>query len=156
MSLNSQYHKIISFLTLVVMFWNIFGWLGAGLIVNHMHSQNGDDYCEISFCSCEVEDGNAYCSCHHPELHHKNDGETEEMVDHHSESNPDNEFCFYSSPHPINNNPGDALLAFAKFNALVESQVVSNYSLNSETYLDFHPPFISSEYHAQLLRPPRS
>lgn len=156
MSLNSQYHKIISAFTLAVMLWNIFGWLGTGLVVNHMHSHDEGNYCDISFCSCEVEDGKTYCSCHHPELHQNQSKGDENHSANHMNSEHTNEFCFYSSPHPVDNNPGDALLAFAKFNALVESQETALFSTQSETYLDSHSPFISSGYYAQLLRPPRS
>jgi hypothetical protein len=138
------------------MLWNIFGWLGTGLIVNHVHTQNEGDFCEVSFCSCEVEDGNAFCSCHHPELHHKKGDEGNKADFHHADSDHGNEFCFYSSPHPVNDNPGEALLTFAKFNALLESQETAPSPVDKEFYIDTQTQFIPSGYSAQLLRPPRA
>lgn len=155
MSLNSLYHKTVSAITLFVMIWNIFGWVGAGLIVNHMHSHDEGDYCEISFCSCEVADGQSYCTCHHPELHHKNANE-----DHRKSNQPEptplnNDFCFYSSPHPVDNTQTEALLGSAKFNALFESQNAILIPYGAEQYTIDQPNRITSGYSADLLRPPR-
>lgn len=122
MSFNSLSHKIISISTLAVLLWNIIGWLGVGLIFNHMHTQGHEgDYCEVSFCSCEVKDGNEYCTCHHADL---NDfAETHDEGAHSDKNSTDHEssdYCFYTSPHPVDNGSTTALLTFSKFNALFE------------------------------------
>ncbi len=91
MSLNSTYHKITGYATLVVLLWNIVGWLGFGLVLNHAHPHEQGAHCEVNFCYCEVEEGETICTCHHNGMNES---------DHHSsDADQEKSFCYYSKPH---------------------------------------------------------
>ncbi len=153
MSLNISYRKIVSALTLAVMLWNIFGWLGTGLVMNHLHEHDEGEHCDVSFCNCEVLDGNKYCTCHHPELQDKN-GENTTAENHHSNSNSD--FCFYSSTHPRDDNSTEALMVFAKFNALCQNQEFIFQAFKNTSLISSQSNLLLSGFKGNLLRPPRA
>ncbi len=144
MSLNSTYHKITGYATLFVLLWNIVGWLGFGLILDHSHKHSEKNQCEVTFCYCEVEEGETTCTCHHSEMNR-----------HNSDTTQANDFCFYSVPHSDANTASQALIVIAKFNAI---------NLNSDNLKipsDSHDFQAEQEAHLlpgsapNLLRPPQ-
>ncbi|MDR9417849.1 hypothetical protein [Gracilimonas sp.] len=145
MSLNSTYHKITGYTTLIVLLWNIVGWLGFGLVIDHTHKHSKEHHCEVTFCFCEIEEGETICTCHHNDMNKENA---------HSDDH-DNEFCYFSSSHSDSNTASQSLIVIAKFNALY----LSSEDLPSLT--DMHEFNAEKEFMVlsgtvpDLLRPPR-
>lgn len=117
---KSTFHRYTSMLLAFSMLWNVAGWLGLGLIDFHVQAHGEGEHCEVSFCYCEIGDGQKICTCHHPELHvekhHEGqDGDEHDSPDH---SSFDSEYCYFSSSH---NTPyqTDAPIVLVKFNALL-------------------------------------
>jgi len=73
MLLNLKLRKIAALVTTVVMIWNIAGWLGTGLVMNHAHHGSDSHTCEIAFCYCETDGDETICTCHHNDLNSKNE-----------------------------------------------------------------------------------
>ena len=73
MLLNLKLRKIAALVTTVVMIWNIAGWLGTGLVMNHAHHGRDSHTCEIAFCYCETDGDETICTCHHNDLNSKNE-----------------------------------------------------------------------------------
>ncbi|WP_020402589.1 hypothetical protein [Gracilimonas tropica] len=112
MSLKSTYHRIISSFTAAVMLWNIVGWLGFGLILDHSHKHGEANHCEVTFCYCEIGEGETICTCHHGDMN-----EHGQHSDDHG-SREKNDFCYYSASDADANTASQALIVIAKFNAL--------------------------------------
>lgn len=146
MSLNSTYHKLTGYATLLVLLWNIVGWLGFGLILDHSHSQESGTYCEITFCSCEIDEGETMCTCHH------NAPATTD--DHHGEDTH-GEYCFYDLPHNNNTDTTQALIFSSKVNATCTTDLVQAYP--KERKIDYIQPAEQAlnGVYKDLLRPPR-
>ncbi|MEX2604159.1 MAG: hypothetical protein WD361_08140 [Gracilimonas sp.] len=118
-----------------------------------MHSNNEGNHCEVSFCNCEVEEGQSYCTCHHPELHEK---ENEGMKgNHHENSDVNADYCFYSSPHPVDDNSSEGLVVFAKFNALCHSEDFIFQPFENKPVLNHQNIALLPGFEGDLLRPPR-
>jgi len=70
--------------TIAIMLWNIMGWLGLGLVLNHSHEHGEANHCEVTFCYCEIEDGQSICTCHHNDMkgtaHHSGDADHEQTL----------------------------------------------------------------------------
>lgn len=145
MSLNSAYHKLTGYVTLVVLLWNIVGWLGFGLVLNHSHTHDGGTYCEITFCSCEVDEGETICTCHHNDLSLTND---------HDDAGSHREFCNYDLPHN-NTDTTQALNFSSKVNATCTNTFVQAYL--RERKIDYILPAEQAlnGVYKDLLRPPR-
>src|SRR6056297_44156 len=88
---NLNIHKIVALVTTAVMIWNIAGWLGAGLVLNHAHHGSDSHTCEIAFCYCETEGDETVCSCHHHDLNNKNE--------HHTDSDNTGGACYFTDGH---------------------------------------------------------
>lgn len=145
MSANRTYHRLISILVVTVMIWNIAGWLGLGLAMNHSHNQDETVHCEISFCYCEVEEGERICTCHHNGMASHGD---------HQGEKPQADMCYFSSPHSSDNSTTDALIVLNKIQAAYTfNQIISipNQKTLSDYLFDdaplegitsdlFHPP----------------
>lgn len=163
MSLKSTYRTFTSWLLLIMMIWNVAGWLGIGLtsMISH-HAHSAEHTCEVTLCYCEVEDGEKICTCHHPELQglaHA-EHETSQHVDYSthedgSKNSSSHSVCYYASPHT--NSSGSIAIA-----VLDKVQTVLNIETNSDQ--SFTPVFTSRSIdnslltghsHA-LLRPPRA
>lgn len=142
MSLNSTYHKITGYATLMVLLWNIVGWLGFGLVLNHSHDHNEKNHCEVTFCYCETEEGETICTCHH-----------NSMNEHSGDSG--NEFCYYTSSHSDADTASQALIVIAKFNALYLNSQKSELPINSREFQFERGKNELSGAIPDLLRPPR-
>ncbi|MDZ7805580.1 MAG: hypothetical protein U5K71_00520 [Gracilimonas sp.] len=146
MSLNSTYHKITGYATLLVLLWNIVGWLGFGLVLNHSHTHDGGTYCEITFCSCEVDEGETVCTCHHNTPATDND---------HDGDDTHGEFCYYDLPHNNNTDTTQALIFSSKVNATCTLDLVHIYPNELEiTFIPTTEHELNGAYH-DLFRPPR-
>lgn len=141
MSLNSTYHKLTGYATLLVLLWNIVGWLGFGLILDHNHSQENGTYCEITFCSCEIDEGETICTCHH--------NTTDTTDDHHGE------FCFYDMPHNNNTDTTQALIFSSKVNATCTTDFIQTYPYEREIDYILPAEQALNGVCKDLLRPPR-
>ena len=142
MSLNSAYHKITGYATLVVLLWNIVGWLGFGLVLNHSHSHSGVNHCEVTFCYCEIEEGETICTCHH------------NSMDGHSGDSSD-EYCYFTSSHSNANTASQALIVIAKFQAIHLNADDANLQFSSTSFqLEGVEDELSGIF-PDLLRPPR-
>lgn len=118
MSLKTIYTKTITVFTLLLMLWDTFGWFGSNLLFKHSHSEKGEHHCVVSFCTCITEDDNSICTCHHPELHKKMDGNKEgEMSNHHSESEASMDMCYFSASHPKENS-STVVVVWSDYHAL--------------------------------------
>lgn len=141
-----------------MLFWNFAGTLVSGLLINHLHTQNEGDFCEITFCSCSVEKGQKICTCHHPELQHMNHSAGEEMADHHSEPSPDEHagFCYFSANHNQAQSIPTVLVEFNKLNAVYLTNIHFVYSHDNDPF-DIHPnaPLLAG-IADKLLKPPRA
>ncbi len=146
MSLNSTYHKLTGYATLLVLLWNIVGWLGFGLILDHNHSQEPGTYCEITFCSCEIDEGETMCTCHH--------NAPATTGDHHGEDTH-GEFCFYDLPHNNNTDTTQALIFSSKVNATCTTDLVQTYPKEREIDYILPAEQALSGVYKDLLRPPR-
>lgn len=146
MSLKNTYRKITSIFTLTVMLWNIVGWLGFGLILNHAHSHNKAQQCDVVFCFCEVEEAGDVCTCHHNEM---KTSEKNSDTTHHGED------CFFNIPHDSNTNTTQGLIVIAKFNALYVDMHPLNLPADLEFYLPLQSENILPGVIPDLLRPPR-
>jgi hypothetical protein len=146
MSLNSTYYKITGYATLLVLLWNIVGWLGFGFILNHAHTHDSGTYCEITFCSCEVEEGQTICTCHHNTPATDND---------HGADEAHGQFCNYDLPHNNNTDTTQALIFSSKVNAANTQAFVYIYPSEQEvTFLLTTEHELKGAYQ-DLLRPPR-
>lgn len=155
MSLKNTYHKCLSLLLLAVMSWNIAGWMGMGLIsmAGHHHHDEDRTHCEVSFCYCEIEDGQKVCVCHHPELHAQQNasGETDlHTTSHHS---GDQELCYYTKDH-TDRDTDLALIVMDKLNTILTESVTDYLSVDPEHFYPTLPLAESSGYPGDLLRPP--
>ena len=152
----STYQRIISILTIVLLCWNFAGTLVSGLVMNHLHTQGEGSYCEVSFCSCSVEDGQKICTCHHPELQHMNhDGD---MASNHHHSSEHNEagFCYFSADHSQAQSIPTVIVEFSKLNAVHGSGHSFNYFHRTNPF-SIHPnPVLLNGISDELLKPPRA
>ncbi|MTI87863.1 MAG: hypothetical protein FH748_07835 [Balneolaceae bacterium] len=136
------------------MIWNVAGWLGMGLLDMHAHSHEKGEHCEVSFCYCEIENGNKICTCHHPELHAQ-----QNQAPNHPETEPDtsesvHQFCHYTPSHP-NPEQSEALISFTSFNTILPpAQVEYMVFTTSEYHNDMDSSLLTGHF-IDLLRPPR-
>ncbi|SMO75648.1 hypothetical protein SAMN06265219_109140 [Gracilimonas mengyeensis] len=141
------------------MLWNIFGWLGTGLVIKAFHAHDKEDHCAVSFCYCEIEDGRKICTCHHPELQPQNTSDSVAKThgsDHLDDKTVEHDYCFYSAPHPPNSsNSNDMGLIYAKFDATCKQDfrfITTPRDIESPSHLSYA---ILDGFAADLLRPPR-
>lgn len=146
MSLNSTYHKITGCATLVVMLWNLVGWLGFGLLMDHAHTHDNGSYCEITLCSCEVEEGQSVCTCHH---------NTPASSDQHDNKHAHEEFCYYDVPHNNNADSTQALIFSSKVNATYLTDLLHLYPLERKVNFLQIAESAMNGVKNDLLRPPR-
>ncbi|WP_349355613.1 hypothetical protein [Gracilimonas sp. BCB1] len=129
------------------MLWNVAGWFGMGILMHHAHSHGAENHCEIIFCSCEIEEGQKICTCHH----HGMDG-----TENHHNTGDQTEDCYYTAPHSNTNSSTPSLVITAKYNALQyqsESWVSPPSEENLQVLTDEVPLKGSTK---DLLRPPRA
>lgn len=146
MSLDSTYRKFTGSLTIVVMLWNIVGWLGFGLILNHTHTHHEGNYCDITFCTCEVEEAGDVCTCHHHEM---------QTQDKHSDSSHHDKECYFSLPHDSNTSTTQALIIISKFNALYVSSENLSIPVDTHQFQTERKAHLLAGAIPDLLRPPR-
>lgn len=131
------------------MLWNVAGWLGTGLILNHAHHDDSISHCEISFCYCEVDEGEKICSCHHQNHHNKTDHD-----DHSAEGGHNAATCYFSDGQTPNT---------AAFQLVETTKLMAFYSSGD---IPLTPPFTTTDpvipndsllegIAADLLRPPQ-
>lgn len=147
MSLNNTYHKITGYATLVVLLWNIAGWLGFGLVLNHSHEQNQGAHCEVNFCFCEVEEGQSICTCHHHGMN--------ENGHHSADSDQQNSFCYFSKPHTSSQTASQALVNISIIHALYLPKADIIILLGMQEYKPEQTIFTPAGIVPDLLRPPR-
>lgn len=94
MGLNLTYRKYTALITLVVMLWNVGGWLAAGLVMNHAHHESDASICQISFCYCATDEGETVCTCHH---HNMDRG-----AEHNSGNHQNSGTCYFTNSHTPN------------------------------------------------------
>lgn len=154
----STYQRLISILTIVLLCWNFAGTLVSGLVVNHLHSQDNGDFCEITFCSCNVEKGQKICTCHHPELQHINHNHDGDMAESHHNSSHDQEagFCYFSANHNQAQSIPTVLIEFNKLNAVCLADAPLIYSYKTDRLKILHKPSLPSGITDELLKPPRA
>lgn len=155
MNSQSPYHRILSLIIVGVLCWNFAGTLVLGLVMNHLHTQGEGSYCEVSFCTCSVEKGQKICTCHHPELQHKNHSDEKAANNHHSSSEGKTDFCYFSTHHADGNGEPVVVIEFNKFNAvyILNSERINSY--NTERFLTPHNARLSSGIANTLFKPPR-
>jgi hypothetical protein len=145
----STYHRWVSLFTTTIMLWNVMGWLGTGLILNHTHHHDSKSLCEISFCYCEIDEGEKICTCHHQD-HHPTNGHGDHVADGHHTSST----CYFTDTEKPNT---------TAFQLVESTKVMAFYpACNSQApppYTDTDR-FISNEpllegISADLLRPPQ-
>lgn len=146
MNAERTYHKWTNFLVITVMIWNIAGWLGLGLTINHSHNQDKGNHCEISFCYCEVEEGESVCMCHHNGV--------ASHGDHHGD-NSNAEICYFTSSHSNDNSTADALIALNKIQAACSEKSSSPIPPTKDSPYHLYPDYTLDGVHSDLLRPPR-
>lgn len=138
-----------------LMSWNIIGWFGMGLLDIHTQSQSKGTHCEVTFCFCKVEDGNKICTCHHPELHAKQ--ETAHSDDHHNQTVDDpkteKSYCYYSASHEVPANK-DTLIIWAKFNTIFTPASVRFSIPERSAQILLDTEYLTSGFTQELLRPP--
>jgi hypothetical protein len=143
---QNSYYRFINVAVIAVLLWNIVGWLGFGLVLNHAHKHHEKAHCEIALCTCEVEEGEKICTCHHNELQHN----TEHKDDHHGS------FCYYSNPHSSSGNSLQILIPVTNFNAAEFDETIRW----SPPAIDLVEPAddykLPSGMVPDLLRPPRA
>lgn len=149
MSLKLRYRNFVSLFTIAVMLWNVVGWLGTGLILNHAHHDDATFYCEISFCYCETNEGEPICTCHHQNQHDNKDHNGHAPEGDHSSST-----CYFTEGHSPQTAASQLvftsiLIAFCQFNTMPFLPPFTTTQTTSGPYmlLDGSP--------ADLLRPPR-
>lgn len=143
-----------------MLIWNVAGWLVFGLVLNHAHTHGEGSYCEITFCSCQVDEGQRICFCHHHNLHQP-DNNARHGDTHHGEHNTDmaadlHDACYFSIPLADSNSTTQALIVLIKFNALHQNaSELSVYESGEYTH-----PYLSESINPgkpiTLLRPPRA
>ncbi len=146
MSLNSTYHKITGYATLAVLLWNLVGWLGFGLILNHAHTHESGSYCEITLCSCEVEEGRSICTCHH---------NSPTATGEHNAKHGHEEFCYYDVPHNNNTDTTQALIFSSKVNATCSTDLIHIYPSEHKVNYIHNAEHALKGVYKDLLRPPR-
>lgn len=145
MNPKNSYYRLISIATVLVMLWNIAGWLGFGIIMHHVHTHGEGHHCEIMLCNCKVEDGNKICTCHHNDLkghEQKTDG------NHHQET------CHYTASHS-NNSTSTSLVVSTKYNALQSPVDELIFPPGDITLSSSEIELTLSGVAPDLLRPPR-
>ncbi|MCP9290118.1 hypothetical protein [Gracilimonas sediminicola] len=147
--MNSQhpFYRFVGMAVIAMMLWNVAGWLGMGMLMHHAHTGGAENHCEVIFCSCEIEDGQKICTCHH----HGMDG----AENHH---NPENqtEDCYYTAPHSNGSSSTPSLVITAKYNALQNSTETWISPPGEElSRLMYDEPTFSG-ITRDLLRPPRA
>lgn len=145
MSLNITYRSVTSVITITVMLWNIVGWLGFGLVLEHSHQKNNEgNHCEVTFCYCEVEEGETTCTCHH-----------NDMNSHDDHSGNENEICYYSASHSDSTTASQALIVIAKFNALYLHSESLSIPIDAYDFQTEQETHLLSGTVCDLLRPPQ-
>jgi hypothetical protein len=132
--------------------------LVSGLIVNHLHTQAEGSYCEVSFCSCSVEDGQKICTCHHPELQHRNHDQDENMANNHNKHSSEHEkagFCYFSADHTQAQTIPTVLVEFNKLNAVYTSVSPFINSHKRNTFRNQPNAPLLTGVVDDLLKPPR-
>lgn len=140
MVLNLTYRKYTAFITLVVMLWNVGGWLATGLVMNHAHHESDTHICEISFCYCATDEGETVCTCHH----HDADRGTE----HQSGT------CYFTSSHTPNTTASQ--LVYTNILTAYYFPEPAPFYRTTTTYLPAEPiSNLLPGSSADLLRPPQ-
>lgn len=158
MNSESPYYRILSLIIVGVLCWNFAGTLVSGLIVNHLHTHSEGSYCEISFCSCSVEDRQKICTCHHPELQQMNHDHEGNMANNHHKHSSEHEeagFCYFSADHNQAQSIPTVLVEFNKLNAVYTSVSTFINSHNRITFRILHNAPLLTGVVDDLLKPPR-
>ncbi|MEX2478041.1 MAG: hypothetical protein WD357_06365 [Gracilimonas sp.] len=128
------------------MAWNIVGWLGFGLILNHTHTHHEGSFCEITFCTCEVDEAGDVCTCHHHDM---------QTQDKHADSPHHGEDCYFSLPHNSNTSTTQALVMLSKINAFFLNSENLNFPANTHEFQTEQEAHLLTGAVPDLLRPPR-
>lgn len=156
MGFENTFYRYTSVLLALSMLWNVAGWLGVGLIDLYTQAHTVGEHCEVSFCYCEIGDGQKICTCHHPELHaeqqhHEEEDEHENNSHNHSSTN--GEICYFSASH---NTPSstEAPIVLVKFNALLNTLVFCLPVPETNQWKQMNDATPFAGYAHDLLRPP--
>lgn len=147
MSLNNTFRSVTSIITIAVMLWNILGWLGFGLILNHSHQEPEKDNCEVTFCYCEVEEGENICTCHHNDMN--SHGE------HSEDSTESNDFCYFTASHSDAGTASQTLIVISKFNAFCLNYESLSIPTDTHQFQAEPAAHLVPGINHDLLRPPR-
>jgi len=71
---------------IVVMFWNTAGWTLLDWSIFHSSDHNSGHFCEVVWCSCQIEKGEKICTCHHEDVHQNGHQEKNHEMGHHVSS----------------------------------------------------------------------
>lgn len=93
MHLKTAHIRFISIATIVIMLWNVIGWMGLKEVLEHTHSDSENSFCTMNYCTCLVEHEGSICTCHH-----KDENGTEALTFDQIQSH-DSKHCFYDTPH---------------------------------------------------------
>lgn len=149
-----KYQNIISLITTAVMLWNVVGWLGTGLIMNHTH--HGDStHCEISFCYCEIEEGEAICTCHHltqNTSNHLKSHASDQDHDHHQNQPAD--VCYFTDGHTPSSSASQLVFETKLIGCSPNSSEIFYPSLDAPPY-NLLSLLLLDGSSAKLLRPPQ-
>lgn len=146
MGLNLTYRKVTALITLVVMLWNVGGWLATGLVMNHAHHGSDDSICEVSFCYCETDEGETVCTCHH----HDMDRDSEHKSGDHENSGT----CYFTNSHTPNTTASQ--LVFTNNLTAYYFPEPAPFYRTTTTYLPSEPILnLLPGSSAALLRPPQ-
>lgn len=149
MSLKLKYRTWVSLLTTLVMLWNVAGWLGTGLVVSLSHTHGETSYCDVSFCFCEVEDGETVCSCHHD---HKHDSDKHGDLHQHDEHNSGT--CYFTDSQ-IPNTTASQLFTLSELTAYYPVDTLTGNPIFDDTRYSFQNfPLLDGSLNS-LLRPPQ-
>mgnify|MGYP001627847182 CR=1 FL=1 len=168
MSLKFTYQRFTTIFLLAVMLWNITGWIGMGIISEHLVEHSESEHCEVSFCYCKIVDGEKICTCHHPELHaakmNKNgDNESEKVhsmkashdhqQDHSSDTTDESSYCYYSQSHdfPVQD---DNVIVMSDFRSLLLYSKELNRDYEFSDYLSNYSFLLNKGFKSGLFRPP--
>jgi hypothetical protein len=148
--LNShQYRNWVSIFTIAIMLWNVVGWLGTGLIMNHAH--HGDSsHCEISFCFCEIDEGETVCSCHHQTHDSKNHQKNHTSDGHGQEADA----CYFTDGHMPNTAASQLVFETKQIGYNLNSSDATYPTLETSIHSLLSLPLLDGSTF-KLLRPPQ-
>lgn len=155
MSLKYTYYRITSFILLATMIWNVGGWVGMSIFNEHMLDHADGEHCEVAFCYCEIEDGEKICTCHHPELHAKEQS-TNHITAHIIDADVDiltNKYCTYTKTHTNPVQP-DYVIVIPDINTTIPAiNAQSSLSVDDAQFTDWTSA-LTIGFIPSLFRPP--